>query len=86
MHTISFLLSADAASKRMIARKPKFVVHVETCGDIAKAKRFVELDADDAEMASNIADAWVFSMGNASAAIRRVMRTGELHKPSKIVG
>jgi len=85
MHTISFLLSADAASQRMIARKPQFVVHVETSGDIAKAQRFVELDADDAEMAANIADAWVYSMGNASAAIRRVMHTGELHKPCKIV-
>ena len=85
MHTISFLLSADAASQRMIARKPQFVVHVETSGDIAKAQRFVELDADDAEMAANIANAWVYSMGNASAAIRWVMHNGELHKPCRIV-
>ena len=79
--SLSFLLSADAASQRMIERKPAFVVHVETSSDMAVADRFVELDADDAEHAGNIADAWVDRMGNASAAIRRVMADGTLHQP-----
>jgi hypothetical protein len=79
--SLSFLLSADAAGQRMIERKPAFVVHVETDSDMSVADRFVELDADDAQQASNIADAWVDRMGNASAAIRRVMADGTLHKP-----
>lgn len=80
-HSLSFLLSADAAEKRIAERKPAFVVHVETSSDMSVADRFVELDADDAEQAGNIADAWVDRMGNASAAIRRVMLDGTLHKP-----
>lgn len=79
--SLSFLLSSDAAEQRMIERKPAFVVHVETFSDMAVADRFVELDANDAEQAGNIADAWVDRMGNASAAIRRVMPDGTLHKP-----
>jgi len=79
--SLSFLLSADAADQRMIERKPAFVVHVETDSDMSVADRFVELDAEDAEHAGNLADAWVDRMGNASAAIRRVMADGTLHKP-----
>ena len=79
MNTLSFLLSADAASQRMIERKPAFVVHVERSSDMSVADRFVELDAEDAEQASNIADAWVDRMGSASAAIRRVMADGTLY-------
>ena len=84
-HSVSFLLSADAAQARMLERKPTFVVHVETHGDISVADRFVELDADDLGHAGDLANAWVKSMGNASAAIRRVMHNGELHKPCAIV-
>ena len=80
-HSLSFLLSSEAAQGRMVERKPAFVVHVETSSDMNVADRFVELDADDAEQAGNLADAWVDRMGNASAAIRRVMADGELHKP-----
>jgi hypothetical protein len=79
--SLSFLLSADAAEQRMNERKPAFVVHVETSSDMSVADRFVELDAGDIEQAGNIADAWVDRMGNASAAIRRVMPDGTLHKP-----
>ena len=79
--SLSFLLSADAASQRMSSRKPAFVVHVETSSDMDVADRFVELDAQDMEQAGNIADAWVERMGNASAAIRRVMADGTLHAP-----
>ena len=82
--SLSFLLSADAAEQRIIERKPAFVVHVETSSDMSIADRFVELDADDAEHAGNLADAWVDIMGNASAAIRRVMPDGTLHKPCLI--
>ena len=81
MATLSFLLSADAAEQRMAERKPAFVVHVETSSDMSVADRFIELDADDADHAGNLADAWVDRMGNASAAIRRVMPDGTLHKP-----
>jgi hypothetical protein len=79
--SLSFLLSADAAEQRMAERKPAFVVHVETSSDMSVADRFVELDAGDIEQAGNLADAWVDRMGNASAAIRRVMPDGTLHKP-----
>lgn len=79
--SLSFLLSADAAEQRMTERKPAFVVHVETSSDMSVADRFVELDAGDIEQAGSLADAWVDRMGNASAAIRRVMPDGTLHKP-----
>jgi hypothetical protein len=79
--SLSFLLSADAAEQRMTERKPAFVVHVETSSDMSVADRFVELDAGDIEQAGNLADAWVDRMGNASAAVRRVMPDGTLHKP-----
>ena len=79
--SLSFLLSADAAEQRMAERKPAFVVHVETSSDMSVADRFVELDAGDIEQAGNLADAWVDRMGNASAAVRRVMPDGTLHKP-----
>jgi len=84
-HSLSFLLSSEAASARMADRKPAFVVHVETSSDMSVADRFVELDADGIEHAGNLADAWVNSLGNASAAIRRVMPDGTLHDPSWIV-
>ena len=84
-HSLSFLLSSEAAQCRMVERKPAFVVHVETSSDMNVADRFVELDADDLGQAGNIANAWVRSMGNASAAIRRVMDDGELHKPCAII-
>lgn len=80
-HSLSFLLSSEAASARMTERKPAFVVHVETHSDMGVADRFVELDADGIDHASNLADAWVNGMGNASAAVRRVMPNGTLMKP-----
>jgi len=84
-HSLSFLLSSEAAQGRMVERKPAFVVHVETSSDMDVADRFVELDADDLGHAGDLAHAWVKSMGNASAAIRRVMHNGELHKPCAII-
>ena len=85
MAILSFLLSHEAATKRAMERKPNFVVHVETCGNISVLDRFVELDAEDLENAHNIARAWVHDMGNASAAIRRVYPDGTLDKPSGII-
>jgi len=79
MNTLSFLLSAEAADKRMVERKPAFVVHVETNGDMNVADRFVELDADDIVHADNIAMAWIMR-GNTSAAIRRTLHDGTLTK------
>jgi len=79
MNTLSFLLSAEAADKRMVERKPAFVVHVETNGDTSVADRFVELDADDIVHADTIAMAWIMR-GNTSAAIRRTLHDGTLTK------
>ena len=76
-HTMNFLLSAEAADKRMVERKPLFVVHVETHGDINVADRFVELDAEDIVHAENIAIAWIMR-GNTSAAMRRTLHDGTL--------
>ena len=76
-HTMNFLLSAEAADKRMVERKPVFVVHVETHGDINVADRFVELDAEDIVHAENIAIAWIMR-GNTSAAMRRTLHDGTL--------
>lgn len=80
-HALSFLLSAEAAAARAASRKPRFVVHIETCGDMSKADRFVELDADDIGHAHDLAHNWVHTFGNTSAAIRRADADGKLHKP-----
>jgi len=74
---MNFLLSAEAADKRMVERKPVFVVHVETHGDINVADRFVELDAEDIVHAENIAIAWIMR-GNTSAAMRSTLHDGTL--------
>jgi len=84
-HSLSFLLSSEAANLRAASRKPAFVVHVEKTSDLSVADRFVELDAESVDHASNLADAWVNKMGNASAAIRRASSDGSLHKISWIV-
>lgn len=85
-HSLSFLLSSEAASQRAIARKPRFVVHAEVVSGLCReADRFVELDADDIGHAHTLADAWVNRMGAASAAIRRCDADGSLHKPCGII-
>jgi len=84
-HSLSFLLSSEAAESRMVERKPAFVVHVETSSDFNVADRFVELDADDLGHAADLADAWVCKMGNASAAIRRTFPDGTLTSPCAII-
>ena len=78
-YSLSFLLSAAAADLRMLERKPAFVVHIDTSGDVTEAHRFLELDASDAEHASNLVDA--HHVGNSGTTIRRVMPDGSLHDP-----
>ena len=77
-HSLSFLLSADAAGQRMVERQPSLVVHVEIHSDMNVADRFVEIDADDLGHAEVLAHTWVKTMGKASAAIRRVYTDGTL--------
>ena len=85
MNTLSFLLSAEAADKRMVERKPAFVVHVETHGDMNVADRFVELDADDLNHGVALAKHWVKNLGKTSAAVRQTFKNGRLKSPSLIV-
>ncbi len=71
--SISFLSSDQAASERMIARRPAWIVHAETTSDC-----FVELDADDADNAHAIAANWVANGLAMTAAARRVFPDGSL--------
>jgi len=84
-HSLSFLLSTEAAKARMVERKPAFVVHVETTSNFEFPDRFVELDANEVTQAENMAKTWVRHMGNTSAAVRRVLHDGTLLDPIKIV-
>jgi len=85
-HSLSFLLSSEAASQRADARKPRFVVHAEVVSGLCRdADRFVELDADDIGHAHTLANTWVNHMGAVSAAIRRCDDDGALHKPCGII-
>jgi len=84
-HSLSFLLSTEAAKARMVERKPAFVVHVETTSNFEFPDRFVELDANEVTQAENMANTWVRHMGNTSAAVRRVLHDGTLLDPIKII-
>lgn len=84
-HSLSFLLSTEAAKARMVERKPAFVVHVETTSNFEFPDRFVELDANEVTQAENMAITWVRHMGNTSAAVRRVLHDGTLLDPIKII-
>jgi len=75
-HSLSFLLSSEAASARMIERKPAFVVHAEVSP--GSDEPMVELDADSFERAHNIAQNWLVYGRAASAAIRKVHTDGTL--------
>lgn len=81
-YSLAFLLSDEAAKSRMIERKPSFVVHLEVVSGMDReTARFAELDADSADHANNIGSAWKENGMCHSYAVRRVMRTGELHRP-----
>lgn len=74
-HSLSFLLSADAAIARF-GRNPdaKFVVHLEMDND----SLMVELDADSAEHARNIARDWLINGRCYSAGVREIGDFGVL--------
>jgi len=75
-HSLSFLLSSEAASARMAERKPSFVVHAEVAP--SSDAPMVELDADSFEHAHNLAQNWLVYGRAASAAIRKVHADGTL--------
>ncbi len=84
-HSLAFLLSNEAAAMRAAERKPAFVVHLEVvAGYDRETPRFEEMDADSAEHAETIGDAWKANGMCYSYAVRRAMHTGELHKPCVI--
>ena len=75
-HSLSFLLSSEAASARMTERKPAFVVHAEVAS--GSNEPMVELDADTRDHAQNLAQNWLTHGRAASAAIRKVRADGTL--------
>jgi hypothetical protein len=75
-HSLSFLLSSEAASARMSERKPAFVIHAEVSP--GSDEPMVELDADSFEHAHNLAQNWLVYGRAASAAIRKVYADGTL--------
>lgn len=80
--SLAFLLSDEAAKQRMIERNPSFVVHLEVVSGMDRdTDRFEELDAESADHANNIGSAWKDNGMCHSYAVRRVMHTGELHRP-----
>ena len=85
MQSLSFLLSCEAANARMVVRKPRFVVHLEVSSGMDRdTPRFEELDADSAEHAELIGSSWKQNGMCISFAVRRVMHSGELHRPCVI--
>lgn len=78
-HSLSFLLSSDAASARMIERKPVFVVHLEVAPYTDEP--MTELDADSRDHAYTIARHWLINGTAHSAGIRRVKDDGTLGEP-----
>ena len=84
-HSLAFLMSNEAAAIRAAERKPAFVVQLEVvAGYDRDTPRFEELDADSAEHAKTIGDAWKANGMCYSYAVRRAMHTGKLHKPCVI--
>ena len=75
-HSLSFLLSSEAATARMAERKPAFVVHAEVSP--SSDEPMVELDADNRNHAYDIARTWLTNGRAVSAGIRRVRVDGTL--------
>ena len=75
-HSLSFLLSSEAASARMADRKPAYVCHMEV--DTMSDACMVELDADNRNHAYDIARTWLTNGRAVSAGIRRVRVDGTL--------
>jgi len=78
-HSLSFLLSSEAASARMAERKPSFVVHLEVSPYTDEP--MTELDADSRDNAYNIARTWLTNGRAHSAGIRKVRTDGTLGEP-----
>jgi hypothetical protein len=78
-HSLSFLLSSEAASARMVERKPAFVVHAEVAP--SSDAPMVELDADSHDHAYTLAQNWLVHGRAASAAVRKVNADGTLGNP-----
>jgi len=77
-HSLSFLLSSEAASARMIERKPAYVVHMEVAPNTDAP--MIELDATSRMNAKLIARSWLIH-GRAhavTAGIRKVHTDGTL--------
>lgn len=75
-HSLSFLLSSEAASARMIERKPTYVCHMEV--DTMSDACMVELDADSFIHARTLAQNWLTHGSAISAGIRKVNTDGSL--------
>jgi hypothetical protein len=75
-HSLSFLLSSEAAQARIAERKPAYVVHAEVAP--SSDAPMVELDADSFEHAHDLAQNWLVYGRAASAAIRKVYADGTL--------
>jgi len=78
-HSLSFLLSPEAASARMNERKPAFVVHLEVAPYTDEP--MTELDAENRDHAYTIARNWLINGTAHSAGIRRVKDDGTLGEP-----
>lgn len=78
-HSLSFLLSSEAASARMTERKPAFVVHLEVAPYTDAP--MTELDADNRDHAYNIARTWLTNGRAHSVGIRKVKADGTLGEP-----
>ncbi len=86
--TMTFLLSHDAKAGRVqringyaaVGQvKPSHVVHVET-----SSHEFIELDADDANHAKRLVEAWIKTMGKLTARYHFVKTDGTLALGSRI--
>lgn len=75
-HSLSFLLSSEAATARMAERKPTYVCHMEV--DTMSDACMVELDADSRDHAHTLAQSWLTNGRAISVGIRRVRADGTL--------
>lgn len=75
-HSLSFLLSPEAADQRMRQRNPKWVVHAEVSPSTNEP--MLELDAEDRDQAVAIASNWLIRGSCVSCGIRYVHHDGTL--------
>ena len=75
-HSLSFLLSSEAASARMADRKPAYVCHMEV--DTMSDASMVEMDAEGLAHARTLAASWLTNGRALSVGIRKVKSDGTL--------